>query len=150
MKLTTRSRYGTRLMIDLAQHYQKGPAQIADISRRQEVSAKYLEQIIIPLKKAKLIKSVRGPKGGHMLARPPEDISIGEIVMLLEKDTHLAPCLDDPENCLRATECKTRDLWESLMVEVYRRLHSINLRDLTEKGFKGCEGNSSGCSNQQA
>ncbi len=137
-------------MIDLAQHYQKGPSQVADISRRQEVSAKYLEQIIIPLKKARLIKSVRGPKGGHMLARPPEEISIGEIVMLLEKDTHLAPCLNAPENCHRAAGCKTRDLWEALMVQVYEKLYSINLKDLATKGFTGCEDKSSVHSDEQA
>jgi Rrf2 family protein len=132
MKLTTRSRYGTRLMLDLAQHYKQGPCQIADVANRQDVSAKYLEQIIIPLKKARLITSIRGPKGGHMLARPPEEISVGEIVMLLEKDTYLAPCLKDPSRCGRRADCKTRDLWDSLMVELYRRLHSISLKDLGE------------------
>lgn len=137
MKLTTRSRYGTRLMLDLAQHYEQGLCQIADISKRQDVSAKYLEQIIIPLKKARLIKSIRGPKGGHVLARPPEEISVGEIVMLLEKDTHLAPCLKDPSRCGRAENCKTRDLWDSLMVELYRRLFSISLKDLAEMNASG-------------
>ena len=71
MKLSTRSRYGTRLMLDMAQHYNEGPIQLGDIAKRQDVSVKYLEQIIISLKKARYIESVRGPKGGHILTRPP-------------------------------------------------------------------------------
>ena len=71
MKLSTKSRYGTRLMLDMAQHYQDGPIHLANVAKRQGISVKYLEQIIIPLKKANYIQSVRGPKGGHILARPP-------------------------------------------------------------------------------
>ena len=85
MKLSTRSRYGTRLMLDLAEHYLKGPIHLKAIALQQGISVKYLEQIIIPLKKAKYIQSVRGPKGGHILAKPPSEISIGEIVALLEE-----------------------------------------------------------------
>jgi DNA-binding IscR family transcriptional regulator len=70
-----------------------------------------------------------------MLARRPEDISVGEIVMLLENDTYLAPCLEDPDTCQRVHNCKTRDLWEALMIEVYQRLHSISLKDLITKGL---------------
>ena len=80
MKLSTRSRYGTRLMLDMAQHYREGPIHLGDIAKRQDVSVKYLEQIIIPLKKAHYIESVRGSKGGHILTKPPEEITVGEIV----------------------------------------------------------------------
>ena len=72
MKLSTKSRYGTRLMLDMAQHYQDGPIHLANVAKRQGISVKYLEQIIIPLKKANYILSVRGPKGGHTLASSPE------------------------------------------------------------------------------
>ena len=72
MKLSTRSRYGTRLMLDMAQHYNEGPIHLGDIAKRQDVSVKYLEQIIIPLKKAHYIESVRGAKGGHILTKPPK------------------------------------------------------------------------------
>ena len=89
MKLSTRSRYGTRMMLDLAQRYDDGPVQIGDIAKRQDISVKYLEQLIIPLKKAKYVTSVRGPKGGHMLAKSPEKITVGEIVELLEGGTSL-------------------------------------------------------------
>ena len=71
MKLSAKSRYGTRLMLDMAQHYQDGPIHLANVAKRQGISVKYLEQIIIPLKKANYIQSVRGPKGGHILAKPP-------------------------------------------------------------------------------
>jgi len=83
MKLSTRSRYGTRMMIDMGQRYDSGPIQIGDIAQRIDVSVKYLEQLIIPLKKAGYITSVRGPKGGHMLTRAPHEITVGEIVDVL-------------------------------------------------------------------
>jgi len=89
MKLSTRGRYGTRMMFDLAKHYDQGPVQIGDVARREGSSVKYLEQLIIPLKKAGLVESVRGPKGGHMLARPPEEISVGEIIRVLERGVSL-------------------------------------------------------------
>ena len=101
MKLSAKSRYGTRLMLDMAQHYDDGPIHLANVARRQGISVKYLEQIIIPLKKANYIQSVRGPKGGHQLARPPEEITVGEIVALLEEGTTLAECSDNDESCER-------------------------------------------------
>ena len=108
MKLSTRSRYGTRLMLDLAEHYQQGPLHLNTIALQQGISVKYLEQIIIPLKKAKYIQSVRGPKGGHILAKPPAEITIGEIVALLEEGASLAECSDNPRVCERSSICQTR------------------------------------------
>ena len=93
MKLSTRSRYGTRMMLDLAQRYNRGPVQIGQIAKRQDISVKYLEQLVIPLKKAKFIESVRGPKGGHMLAKGPREITVGQVVEVLEGDMHLSVCL---------------------------------------------------------
>ena len=84
MKLSTRGRYGTRLMLELAKQYGKGPISMSDISKNQKIPIKYLEQLIIPLKKAKLITSVRGPKGGHMLAKAPQEINLWEILLRLE------------------------------------------------------------------
>jgi len=130
MKLSTRSRYGTRLMVDLAQHYEKGPVSINDIARRQDISAKYLEQLIIPLKKKKHIKSVRGPKGGHMLARPPEEITVGEIVKTLEGGTGLVHCIENPESCSRVPICPTRDIWKTAAEAMYNRLNAITLFEI--------------------
>ena len=133
MKLSTRSRYGTRLMLDLAQHYREGPLQLGDIAKRQEVSVKYLEQIIIPLKKAHYIDSVRGRKGGHILTRPPEEITVGEIVTLLEDSAGLLECSEDSTVCERADTCPTRLLWKEAYEAMFDRLEAITLADLVER-----------------
>jgi Rrf2 family iron-sulfur cluster assembly transcriptional regulator len=133
MKLSTRSRYGTRLMLDMAQHYKEGPIQLGDIAKRQDVSVKYLEQIIIPLKKARYIKSVRGPKGGHSLTKPPEKITVAEIVALLEAGTNLVDCTEDSTVCERASSCPTRLIWQEASEAMFERLQSITLADLVER-----------------
>ena len=99
MKLTTKTRYGTRLLIDLAQHQDKGAVQMSEISMRQNISVKYLEQLIRPLKQADLVTSTRGPKGGHMLAKKPEEITLGEITRLFEGQTGLVDCISNSEKC---------------------------------------------------
>ena len=133
MKLSTRSRYGTRLMLDLAQHYREGPLQLGDIAKRQEVSVKYLEQIIIPLKKARYIESVRGRKGGHILTKPPEEITVGEIVALLEDSSCLVACDKDDTVCERADTCPTRLLWKEASEAMFGRLKDVTLADLVER-----------------
>lgn len=133
MKLSTRSRYGTRLMVDMAQHYDQGPIQLGDIAKRQDVSVKYLEQIIIPLKKAGYIESVRGPKGGHSLTKPPSEITLGEIVAVLEEGTSLVECTDDAGVCRRSDMCPTRLIWKEASEAMFERLQAITLADLVEK-----------------
>ncbi len=133
MKLSTRSRYGTRLMLDMAQHYNEGPIQLGDIAKRQDVSVKYLEQIIIPLKKAHYIESVRGPKGGHVLAKPPEEITVGEIVALLEEGTSLLECCVDATVCQRADICPTRLLWKEASEAMFDKLQAVTLADLVKR-----------------
>ena len=137
MKLSTRSRYGTRMMLDLAQHYNKGPVQIGQIAKRQDISVKYLEQLVIPLKKAKFIESVRGPKGGHMLAKGPREITVGQVVEVLEGDMHLAVCLGDPELCERSEDCLIRDTWEKATKAMFDKLNSITLAKII-KSKKHC------------
>ena len=127
MKLSTRSRYGTRMMLDLAQRYDQGPVQMGEISKRENISVKYLEQLIIPLKKANFIKSVRGPKGGHMLARPPEKITVGDIVRILEGGINLSTCIENPEVCEKTTECLVRGVWEETTKVMYDKLNSVTL-----------------------
>jgi Rrf2 family protein len=133
MKLSTRSRYGTRLMLDMAQHYGDGPIHLANVARRQGISVKYLEQIIIPLKKASYIQSVRGPKGGHILARPPAEITVGEIVALLEDSASLAACSDNPMVCERSPACPTRSIWQEAAQAMFDKLQSITLADLLSR-----------------
>lgn len=130
MKLSTRSRYGTRLMLELAGHYQQGPLHLNAIALQQGISVKYLEQIIIPLKKAKYIQSVRGPKGGHILAKPPAEITIGEIVALLEDGASLTECSDNPRVCDRSPNCATRHLWQAAAQAMFDKLNSMTLADL--------------------
>ncbi len=133
MKLSTRSRYGTRMMLDLAEHYGGAPVQIGDIAKRQDISVKYLEQLIIPLKRADYVASVRGPKGGHMLAKPPEEITVGEIVELLEGGINLTDCVEDPDVCDRSDSCPTRGVWETATKAMYGELNSITLSEMIKK-----------------
>ncbi len=133
MRLSTRSRYGTRLMLDMAQHYDQGPIQLGDIARRQEISVKYLEQIIIPLKKANYVKSVRGPKGGHYLAIPPEEITLGGIIMVLDDGPTLVECGEHAEICSRSETCVTRHIWREISQVILEKLESITLADLCQR-----------------
>ena len=121
-------------MLELAQRYEDGPVQLGEIARQQHISVKYLEQIIIPLKRAGYVKSVRGAKGGHMLARPPREITVGEIVSLLEGDPRLTECVRNPDACERWESCLTRFLWQEAADAMYLKLNSITLRDLVERG----------------
>jgi len=120
-------------MLEMARHYRQGPLQLGDIAKRQEVSVKYLEQIIIPLKKARYIKSVRGRKGGHILTRPPEEITVGEIVALLENGNGLVECAADATVCERADICPTRLLWKEAHEAMFDRLEAVTLADLVER-----------------
>ncbi|OCC15835.1 Iron-sulfur cluster regulator IscR [Dissulfuribacter thermophilus] len=133
MKLTTRTRYGTRLMVELAKNYEKGPLQLNEIAKRQDLPLKYLEQIVMPLREAGLIKSVRGVKGGHMLARPPEDISVFDILKVTEGDA-LTPCTEDDPNCDRFPHCETKDVWIKINKIISEELKKISLNKLIEKG----------------
>ena len=133
MKLSTRSRYGTHLMLDMAQHYHDGPIHLADVAKRQGISVKYLEQIIIPLKKANYVKSLRGPKGGHILAKPPEEITVGEIVALLEDGTSFVECSDHDGSCERSSTCLTRRLWKEAAQAMFDKLRSTTLADVMKE-----------------
>ena len=139
MKLSTKSRYGTRMILDLAQHYGKGAIQLGEIARRQNISLKYLEQIIRPLKKAKYVKSYRGAKGGHMLYKPPDEITVGEIVALLEGGNTLVHCDRDPESCERIDSCVTRYLWMEAATAMYQRLSTVTFADLISLEKNGCK-----------
>lgn len=130
MRLTTRSRYGTRLMLDLAQNDGSGPVSISEIARRQNISVKYLEKIITRLKKNGFIISKRGPKGGHILARPANGISIGEIVRAMEGESALIRCAETGKVCEREVKCKMHNVWLQASQAMMDRLDSIKLADL--------------------
>lgn len=145
MKLSTRSRYGTRLILDMAQNLGKGPIQLGEIARRQAISLKYLEQIIRPLKRAGYIQSFRGSKGGHILARPAESITVGEIVALLEGGAFLTGCSRNSAHCERINECVTRFVWMEASQAMFSRLNQITFADLIKSGLsaekEACEQN---------
>jgi len=114
----------------MAEHGHNGPVQMGDIARRQGISVKYLEQLIIPLKKDNYIKSVRGPKGGHMLAKAPEQITLGEIVDVLEGGIDLCDCIETPESCSKFRRCLTRPVWKQATKAMYDELNAITLADM--------------------
>ena len=130
MKLSTRSRYGARLLVDLARNKDRGPIQIGEISKRQEISVKYLEQLIRPLKKAKLVTSVRGPKGGHLLSEKPEKITLGQVVRLFEGQADLVECVSLPEKCPMSDDCQVRLAWRDATRVLYEKLDATTIADL--------------------
>ena len=130
MKLSTRGRYGTRLMVELTRHYGYGPISMSQIAKNQNIPIKYLEQLVIPLKKAKLIRSVRGPRGGHMLARAPEKISIWELLELLESKFTFADCLHDPNICENTDACPVRPVWGKALNLMMKHFKETSLKDV--------------------
>jgi Rrf2 family iron-sulfur cluster assembly transcriptional regulator len=132
MKLTTKTRYGARLLMDLAQRQGNGVVTMSEISMRQNISVKYLEQIIRPLKKAKLVKSIRGPKGGHMLAKKPEKITLGDVTRLFEGQPDLVGCIGNPEKCSKSNDCVVRLGWQKATQALYKELDSMTIANLLE------------------
>lgn len=130
MKLSTRSRYGTRILLELARHIDNSPLQVSEISKRQKIPVKYLEQLIRTLKMAGLVKSTRGSKGGHQLNRPAESISVGQIVRLFEGQTDLVGCVNSPDECDFADECTVRTVWLEATKALYQKLDAVTIADL--------------------
>ena len=132
MKLSTRGRYGVRLMLDLSLHYGENNQLLKDIAKRQEISEKYLWQLIKPLKVAKLIISARGAHGGYKLARSPSEITLKEIVEVLEGPISITECVDNPSVCERAQACATRDIWGAVSNGISQLLESMTLTNMME------------------
>jgi Rrf2 family protein len=126
-------------MLDLALHADQGPVRLGSVAQRQGIGIKYLEQIIISLKKADYVTSARGPKGGHMLTRPPEEITVGEIVGLLEGGLKLTRCTQYPEECVRSGQCVTRILWMEATEAIRERLYAITFRELMNRSAAGVD-----------
>jgi len=133
MKLSTKGRYGTRAMLDLALHYGDGPILLKDVARRQEVSERYLEHVVTPLKVAGLLTSVRGAGGGFTLAKPPSQIRLSEIIQAVEGSITPVDCVDDPKICPRAGFCAARDIWTEMKKAMSGVLESTTLEDLAQR-----------------
>jgi Rrf2 family protein len=134
MRLTTKGRYGVRLVLDIAQHEGKGPVSITETSLRQDISLKYLERLVGQLQRAGFVRSVRGREGGHVLAMPPEKITLGSVVRALEGDTAVLVCTNNRLACPRSVHCVTRSIWIAADQAMYERLNSITVRDILEDG----------------
>lgn len=136
LRLSTRCQYGVRAMFEVAKGYPGTPITIKEISKRQDVSVAFLEQILNKLRKAGLIGSVKGPGGGYVLSRNPEEISIGEILLELEGPVGITACTDPlGEGCARVEGCVTALLWRALGEKIEGFLHTIKLSDLLDDKF---------------
>jgi len=134
MKLSTRTRYGLRLMYQLALRYNQGPIQLSEIAETEEVSEKYLGQIVIHLRAAKLIQSHRGAQGGYFLAKPPNRINVFEIVQALEGYVSIIDCTENPDSCERSGECAATEIWKILSETIRKTLEGISLEDMIRMG----------------
>ena len=127
MKLSARTRYGVRLMVALAVNYGKGPIFLKEIAKRENISEKYLSLIIIPLRGGGLVSSVRGAHGGYNLVKEPSQVTLKEIVDVLEGDCSLVDCVKNPSSCARVPICASHDIWAILGGKISDTLSSITL-----------------------
>jgi Rrf2 family protein len=143
MKLSTKGRYGLRAMLDMAQNQEEGPITTHTIAQRQDISERYLEQLLIPLKQAGLVKSIRGSQGGYILGRTAKNISVGDIIRVLEGPLAPVDCVNElnPDDCKRADSCVTRLIWTKVRDSVTEILNSYSLEDLVNESRKMAESN---------
>jgi Rrf2 family protein len=137
LRLSTKVRYGVRALFDIAYHSSGIPIQIKEISKRQNISQRYLEQIFQKLRKAGLLKSKRGPRGGYTLAKSPDDITIGNVVKALEEATELVPCIKKKKKsykkCVQYDKCATRVFWNEASEKLFDYFSGISIQDICNK-----------------
>ena len=132
MKMTTKGRYAVTAMLDLALHNAGGPINLTDISRRQDISLTYLEQLFSKLRKRGLVESARGPGGGYRLAKDADDISIAQVIYAVDEPIDVTRC-GGKQNCQRDLRCLTHDLWMELNLHVSEFLNGITLGDMVQR-----------------
>lgn len=140
MNLSTKSRYGARILVDIAMNQSKGPVQNAVIAKRQGISLQYIVQIIRLLKGADFISTLRGPKGGHILGKAPEEITLGQIVRLLETHPQLVECGRDSRRCKRSKNCQIRLVWMEVTEAMFKKLDRITIAELVTRTQKTAKG----------
>ncbi len=133
MKISTKGRYALRLMLDIALTASSGPVPLRDAARRQDISDKYLEQIVTQLGRAGLVRSVRGAGGGYLLTRSPEAYTVGEILRALEGSLAPVSCAEDQSCCQRAEQCVAVEVWAEINRAVNQVVDHITLADLVER-----------------
>jgi Rrf2 family protein len=136
LRLSTKGQYGVRAMFEIARGWPDQPITIKEIAQRQHVSVAYLEQILGKLRRAGIVRSVKGPGGGYLLARQPQKISIAEILSELEGPIAITSCVDPREGCVRADHCVTRLLWKELGSQIEGFLNTVTLANLIASDFK--------------
>ena len=140
MKISTKGRYALRLMLDIALHCGDGPVSLRDAAGRQEVSDKYLEQIVTPLGRNGLVQSVRGAGGGYLLTKGPEEYTVGEILRCLEGSLSPVDCAEDAGCCGRSGQCVTVEVWDRIAQAVNQVVDNITLADLVRRHHEKLEG----------
>ena len=141
MRVSTKGRYGLRTLVDIALHQGKGTVTLNDIARRQEISVKYLWQVINPLKTAGFLSVTRGAKGGYALARRPDDINMLDVVSTLEGPVSLLECLTDEDSCDRIDTCVARSVWLEVNQTVEKTLRKISLAEVLRRYSEHAEVN---------
>lgn len=133
MKLSTKARYGIKAMVDIALEYGKGRLSVNQLAERQGVSVAYLEQLVSALKKAGLVEATRGASGGYTLTRPPENISVGEVLRALEGTTAILDCVGtESVGCTNACSCSARPLWLKLQMRIDDVLNTTTIKDMAD------------------
>lgn len=142
MKLSTKGRYGLRALIDLAQYSGEAPVSITSISARQDISERYLEQLMSMLKKAGLVKSIRGAGGGYVLAKEASKISVGDVLRALEGSLEPVECagIEPGGDCKAADSCVTKYVWQKINESINRTVDEIGLDQLVEESRRKCCG----------
>jgi Rrf2 family protein len=166
MKISTRARYGTRAMLELALRSGNGTVMVRNIAERQKISARYLEQLMVSLKVAGLVRSSRGTHGGFTLAKPPSEITLLDIVETMDGSVAPVGCVDEPDFYSRVPVCAAHDVWFDVKKSIEKSLSSVTLQDLVNKQlakeveykkkhngkilseFAGCGDKQDGCRNQ--
>ncbi len=134
MKISTKGRYALRMLLDLAEHQNEGYIALKDIAERQNISKKYLEQIVAIFNRSDILKTNRGYQGGYMLAKSPDKYTVGMILRLTEGSLAPVACLDqEPNECERSTECATLPVWEGLYKVITEYLDGITLQDIIDQ-----------------
>lgn len=134
MRISTRSRYGLRLLMELTYHEAGKPVFLNEIARNQDISEKYLSKLVIPLRGAGLIQSARGAHGGYVLGKKPADINLREIIDCLEGGLGVIDCADNPALCPRAGGCSSRDVWAGLEKAMRNYCESLSLEKMAQAG----------------
>ena len=133
MKLSTRTRYAMRAMIELAKNNKKVPLQLKIIAHRQDISVKYLEQLMVVLKSAGFVRSIRGSKGGYVLTKAPEQIKLSDVFHCLEGTVTTTECVDNEDCCKRTADCAARGLWMQVQRAIEEVLQSTTLQDMANR-----------------